>query len=59
VLDKNAMISLTGLKVGDKVKIPGDAITTAIRRLWKQGLVGDATISVQKIEGDNVWLVIN
>ena len=24
VLDKNAMISLTGLKIGDKVKIPGD-----------------------------------
>lgn len=58
VLDKNAMIALTGLKVGDKIKIPGDAITTAIRRIWKQGLVGDATISVQKIEGDNVWLVI-
>lgn len=58
VLDKSAMISLTGLKVGDKIKIPGEAITTAIRRLWKQGLVGDATINVQKIEGDNVWLVI-
>lgn len=58
VLDKNAMIALTGLKVGDKIKIPGDAITTAIRRLWKQGLVGDAIISVQRIEGDNVWLVI-
>lgn len=58
VLDKNAMIALTGLKVGDKIKIPGDAVTTAIRKLWKQGLVGDVTISVQKIEGDNVWLVI-
>ncbi len=58
VLDKNAMISLTGLKVGDKIKIPGDAISAAIRKLWKHGLVGDATISVQKIEGENVWLVI-
>lgn len=58
VLDKNAIIALTGLKIGDKIKIPGDAVTTAIRRLWKQGLVGDAAISVQKIENDNVWLVI-
>lgn len=58
VLDKNAMIALTGLKIGDKIKIPGDAITAAIRKLWKQGLVGDATISVQKIENDTVWLVI-
>ncbi len=58
VLDKNAMISLTGLKIGDKIKIPGDAISGAIRKLWKHGLVGDATIRVEKIEGENVWLVI-
>jgi outer membrane protein insertion porin family len=58
VLDKNAMVSLTGLKVGDKVKIPGDAISNAIRNLWKHGLVGDVTISVTKIEGENVFLAI-
>ena len=58
VLDKNSMISLTGLKVGDKIKIPGDAISGAIRRLWKHGLVGDVTINVEKIEGENVWLII-
>lgn len=58
ILDKNAMISLTGLKVGDKIKIPGDAISGAIRKLWKHGLVGDATIQVEKIEGENVWLAI-
>lgn len=58
VLDKNAMVSLTGLKVGDKVKIPGDAITNAIRSLWKHGLVGDVTIKVDKIEGNDVFLNI-
>jgi outer membrane protein insertion porin family len=58
ILDKNAMSSLTGLKVGDKVKIPGDNIATAIRKLWKHGLVGDVTISVDRIEGQNVYLVI-
>src|SRR5690606_24480371 len=56
ILDKNAMISLTGLKVGDKIKIPGDAISNAIRNLWKHGLVGDVTIKVDRIEGDNVFL---
>src|SRR5688572_15946749 len=44
VLDKNAIISLTDLRVGDKIKIPGDAVTGAIRKLWKHGLVGDVTI---------------
>ncbi|MCU0367245.1 MAG: outer membrane protein assembly factor BamA [Cyclobacteriaceae bacterium] len=59
ILDKNAMISLTGLKVGDKVKIPGDNIANALRKLWKHGLIGDASILVQKIEGGNVFLEIN
>ena len=54
ILDKNAMISLTGLKVGDKIKIPGDAVSSAIRKLWKHGLVGDVTINVEKIESQNI-----
>jgi outer membrane protein insertion porin family len=56
VLDKNAMVSLTGLRIGDKIKIPGDAISGAIRNLWKHGLVGDVTIKVSRIEGQNVYL---
>src|SRR6185295_16000135 len=59
VLDKNAMISLTGLKIGDKIKIPGDQIATAIRKLWKHGLVGDVTISVERLEGQNAYLMVN
>jgi outer membrane protein insertion porin family len=58
VLDKNAMISISGLKVGDKIKIPGDAISGAIRKIWKYGLVGDVAIEVVKIEGSNVYLTI-
>src|SRR5690606_24199061 len=37
-LDHNALISLTGLKVGDRIKIPGDAISSAIKKLWQQGI---------------------
>ena len=58
ILDKNAMISLTGLKIGDKIKIPGDQISGAIRKLWNHGLVGDAQILVEKVEGQNVFLTI-
>lgn len=58
VLDKNAMISISGLKVGDKIKIPGDAISGAIRKIWKYGLVGDISIEVSRIEGANIYLTI-
>jgi outer membrane protein insertion porin family len=59
VLDKNAIISLTGLRVGDKVKIPGDKISSAVRKLWKHGLVGDVSILVDRVEGQNVFLNIH
>lgn len=58
ILDKNAMVSLTGLKVGDKIKIPGDQISSAVRKLWKHGLVGDVSIVVDRVEGQNVFLNI-
>lgn len=56
VLDKNALISLTGLKVGDKIKIPGDQASNALRKLWSYGLIGDATLVIDKIEGENIFL---
>ncbi len=57
-LDKNALISLTGLKIGDMVKIPGDQISGAIKKLWNHGLVGDVSIEISKIEDDKVFLMI-
>src|SRR3990170_534904 len=58
ILDKNAMISISGLKIGDKIKIPGDDIAGAIRKIWKYGLVGDITILVDRIEGSDIYLTI-
>ncbi len=58
VLDKNALISLTGLRIGDKIKIPGTATATAIRKLWKHGLVGDVSITADRIEDGKVYILI-
>ncbi|WP_420576782.1 BamA/OMP85 family outer membrane protein [Ekhidna sp.] len=57
-LDNNALISLSGLRVGDKIKVPGDDITTAIKKLWNQGIIGNVAIYASKVEGDKIWLVI-
>ena len=57
-LDNNALISLSGLRVGDKIKVPGDEITTAIKKLWNQGIIGNVSIYASKVEDDKVWLVI-
>ena len=57
-LDNNALISLSGLRVGDKIKVPGDEVTTAIKKLWNQGIIGNVSIFASKVEGDKIWLVI-
>ncbi len=57
-LDNNVLIMISGLSVGDKIKIPGDKITKAIKKLWKQGLFEDVEISYTKIQGDKIYLDI-
>jgi outer membrane protein insertion porin family len=57
-LDPNSMISVSGLKVGDRITIPGDDLSAAIRKIWALSLVGDVDIQATKVEGDKVWLNI-
>lgn len=54
-LDENALISLTGLKIGDKIAIPGDDLSMAIKKLWDQGILGDIELRISKIEGQYVF----
>jgi outer membrane protein insertion porin family len=58
ILDKNALISLSGLAVGQTIKVPGQEITRALKKLWKQGILGDVAINVSGVEGDKVYLEI-
>ena len=57
-LDSDIIISLTGLKVGEKVKIPGEKYANAVTKLWKQGLFSDVKIVVTKQVGNIVFLDI-
>ena len=57
-MDKNVLLLISGLTVGDKMQVPGQKITDAIKNIWKQGLFEDVQVFVTKIEGDKVWLGI-
>ncbi len=57
-LDEVALISISGLKVGDKVKVPGDGISNAITKLWKQGIIGDVSIYASKVENNKIHINI-
>ncbi|GAB2462691.1 outer membrane protein assembly factor BamA [Hymenobacter qilianensis] len=55
-LDANTLIGITGLRVGDPVTIPGEEIGKAIRRLWEQGILGDVSVSITRIDGQRIFL---
>ncbi|MEI6554841.1 MAG: POTRA domain-containing protein [Paludibacter sp.] len=52
------LIGFSGLSVGDQINVPGDAITNAVKRFWKQGLFADVKIYATKIKDGKIWLNI-
>ncbi len=56
--DKDIIIGYSGLRAGDRVKMPGDAFSNAIKRFWRQGLFSDVKINATRIQDDKVWLEI-
>jgi outer membrane protein insertion porin family len=58
-LNNSTLVAITGLSIGEEIKIPGDKITTAITKLWEQELFADVDISIDKVVGNTVFLTIN
>ena len=50
------IIGYSGLSVGQRIEIPGDAITSAAKRFWRQGLFSDIEIVLSKVYGDKAWI---
>ncbi len=55
-LDEQVLITVSGLKVGQTIKIPGEKVSQAIDNLWKQGLFADVSIIASKIQGNIIFL---
>jgi outer membrane protein insertion porin family len=55
-LDKDILIALAGIKVGDQIDIPSEEIGKAIKNLWKQDLFANVQIFIDRIEGDKAYL---
>jgi len=56
--DRNAIISLSGFKIGEKISIPGDQVPKAMRALLKLRLFDIVEIRQDKIEDDIIFLEI-
>ncbi len=56
--DRNAIKSIAGLREGEQVLVPGDAIPNAVKALLRLRLFEDVQIYAEKVEGDLIFLKI-
>ena len=56
--DDYLILGYAGINIGDRVAIPGDDITNAVKRLMKQTLFAQARVELEKMAGDKAWLKI-
>ena len=56
--DEYLVIGFSGLSIGDNIDIPGQEITDAVKRFWRQGLYSKVEINADKIAGNKIWLTI-
>ncbi len=56
--DENAIISVSGLKNGEKVRVPGEEIGYALKKLLRLKLFSDVQIFQEKLIGDAIFLEI-
>jgi outer membrane protein insertion porin family len=57
-LDPQILTQISKLNKGDKVIVPGDATSNAIKNLWAQGLFDDVQLSVSQIKEDSIFFDI-
>lgn len=56
--DHKGIILISGFRIGEKIKIPGESISNAIKSLWKEELFSDIQIEVEKERAGTVYLII-
>lgn len=57
--EDNIILGYAGLKVGDRITIPGEEATQAVKRLMRQGLFAQARLKIEKTAGNKVWLELD
>ena len=58
-LDPQVLVMISGLQPGETIKVPGEKITNAVRKLWEQGLFEDVNISSTLKIGRKIFLNID
>ncbi|MEY5068936.1 MAG: hypothetical protein RLZ47_798 [Bacteroidota bacterium] len=57
-LDPGVLVTIAKLTVGERIVVPGDATSNAIKNLWEQGLMDDVKLNVAGIKSDTIFFEI-
>lgn len=57
--NQQTVITFAGLEKGQNIIVPGDEISSAIKKLWNLGLFNDINFYVNKIQNDSIYLELN
>ena len=56
--DRNIIIIMSGLAIGETIVVPGDELRIATEKLWNQGLFSDVEIRLAGINADKIFIDI-
>jgi len=57
--NEQTVVTFTGLEKGQKIVVPGEEISTAIKKLGKLGLFSEIDMYVNNIKGDTIFLELH
>jgi outer membrane protein insertion porin family len=57
--DSKTIVGYSGLSVGDEIAVPSDESREAIRKLWNLGLFSDISLVIDRVVGNEAYLVFN
>ena len=57
-ITEQSILIFSGLNPGQRLKIPGDKLSSAIKKLWSSKLFSNVDVYVVKMDGDAIYLEI-
>ena len=56
--EDDIILGYAGLKLGDRIAIPGEEVTQIVKRLMRQGLFAQVQFVVDKTAGNQAWVTL-
>ena len=54
-LDVSVLVTISKLAVGERILVPGEATSNAVKNLWAQGLFDDVALEINRTSNDTIY----